>query len=208
MVNLESITVDTDNSALIVVDLQKDFCASEQGCAYFERQLIENRDGLTPIQKMIDNYLMPFIDKARKSNLHIVYIQSIYKEGQFQDMPKLCLEGTRGWELYKVNPDSQGQREIVIHKDAHNPFNNGNGLENFLNENNINTLLISGVTTDNCVSATTYVSLGRGYRPIVLADCVATAGYKIVTAHKQKLAEFAAHPDIGLVNSADVHFKA
>ena len=125
MVNLESITLDPNKSALIVVDIQKDFCASEPEYAYFERQIRENRDDLTSIQNMVDNYLLPFIDRARKSSLHIVYIQSRYKEGQFQDMPKLCLEGTNGWGLYKVNPDSQNQREAIIHKDAHNPFNNG-----------------------------------------------------------------------------------
>ena len=193
MVSLESISVNPRRTALVVVDVQNDFCLDEAGCAYSDRQVKENRDDLTPIQDTIDNYLMPFIKIARKNNLYTAYIQATYERGQFEDMPDLCVEGTKGWEFYKVAPENS--LEKVFRKNKYNAFEE-NELDGFLRENNINTTIISGVTTDNCVGKTTYGSFEKGFTTILLADCVLTAGYKIETAHKQKLEEFAKHPQI------------
>ena len=207
MVLLDKLQVDPDKTALMVVDVQNDFCLREPGFAYFDRQEKAGREDLKPIEDTIDRYLIPFIARSRESDLYIVYLQSAYEQGQFPDMPNLCIEGTRGWELFKVGPNPRNPREKVLIKDAHDPFTGENSLENFLHGDGLDILIISGVTTDNCVSAATYVSLGRGYKPVVLADCVSTAGYKSETAHKQKLQEFASHGSIILTNSENISFK-
>lgn len=43
-----------------------------------------------------------------------------------------------------------------------------------MQEKHINTVLISGVTTENCVRVTAIDSVKRGFKTILLKDCVGT----------------------------------
>ncbi len=208
MVLLDSITLSSADSALLVVDVQKDFAVTRQGFAFFDRQENKKRDDISQIQEAITQRIIPLIERARKARVHIIYIQANYFEGQFPDMPKLCIKGTEGWELYLVAPQEGNPLEKIIPKYSHDPFGGGNGLEDFLKGNNICNLAMAGGSTDGCINTAAYLSLGRGFQPIVLSDCVYTAGYKWNTVRLQKLREFEAHPDIRVVDSDGIQFQA
>src|SRR3989338_2119478 len=203
MVLLDSVVMNPVQTAVIVIDVQNDFCLDEPGNSYFDRQVREVRDDLAPMQAMVVHHLIPFIERVRTAGGPIVYIQSCYHEGQYADMPHLCLEGTQGWELY-LHPQTGNER--VVRKHVYNTFEDTE-LENHLIDRQINSLLIGGFTTDRCIRETAYASLRKGFTSVVMRDCVSTAGYKLATAHPHALHEFAAHESIRLIDSINIEFR-
>ncbi len=63
--------------------------------------------------------------------------------------------------------------EIVIDKPGKNAFY-ATGLKQVLRDHAIRNLLVTGVTTDVCCSATVIAANDHGYNAIVLSDCVAS----------------------------------
>ncbi|MCP4724822.1 MAG: cysteine hydrolase [bacterium] len=65
--------------------------------------------------------------------------------------------------------------EPVFKKSVHSAFI-GTGLESYLHENEIDTLVIAGFTTDQCVSTTTRMAGNLGFDVYLIADAAATFG--------------------------------
>ena len=189
--------------ALLVVDVQNDFCLAQPGFAYYDRQAMEKRDDLSPIVDTFDKGISPLIEQSRKLGLQVIFVKSAYGEGQFADMSRLCIPGTEGSDFYMVKPLNH---EKVFEKHGHNPFESNQELGQHLNKNGSSTILVAGFTTDNCISRTAYGALYFSITPIVLGDCVSTAGYKREDWHIKKLREFEEHRFIGLLNSSNLEF--
>ena len=198
MVLLESLVADS-KTLLLVIDIQKDFCAWGSGYAYYER----NHHDVIALQDMVDNNLFPFIKEAQE-HIKVAYIQSSYRHNQFPEMPNLCIPHTPGWEFYAITPNEENG-EVVLTKHSHDPFNGS--LGKYLEESEFSTILIAGVTTDRCIRQAAHAVAKTKYLPIVIKDCVSTAGYKLHTAHEKTLKEFEAHSSIGLIESTKVKFS-
>lgn len=78
--------------------------------------------------------------------------------------------------------------ELVIRKQFASAFF-GTPLNSALNRLNVDTLVISGVSTSGCVRATAVDALQYGYRPVVVAEAV---GDRSAAAHDQSLYDLAA----------------
>lgn len=55
----------------------------------------------------------------------------------------------------------------------------GSNLEQILNENNIETIYVSGFTTDHCVKETMNSLLKKGYKCILITDCTAARNKRL-----------------------------
>ena len=185
--NLPFINFPSQNTALLVIDVQNDFCQRGEKFAYGRREIEKNRDDLAPIQYMVNKNLVKLIEKARQNNVNIVFIQAEYKENQFKDMPKLCIKGSEGWKFYKVKPELE-KGEKVFSKNKYDAFKN-QLLKEYLLSKSIKYILIAGVTTDNCIKAAFDSNLVK-VKKYVIGDCVSTAGYKLLTSHIDTLKHF------------------
>ena len=183
LTTLES-KVDPSHTALIVVDVQNDFCAN--GGAF-------GKDGwdLSMIQATVPK-IVSFIQKAREVNLTIIYIQSIYYTENnwylsdvFLERAKrkgigshikypLCEKDSWGAEFYGGIKPLPG--EIVVNKHRYCAFIETN-LDLILRNKGIRTMIMSGVTTDCCVETTAKVGFMKDYYIVFPKDLTATFFY-------------------------------
>src|SRR4051812_7165183 len=84
------------------------------------------------------------------------------------------VDGTAGVEIYPELMPAPG--EHVIKKHRYSGFF-GTDLDIILREWGIDTVIISGTTTENCCLATARDALFRNYRVVFLADATATYDY-------------------------------
>lgn len=147
------------NTCLLVIDMQNDFLAPE---GYYG-----TKKDISPMIKAKEN-LGSFIKKAF-GKIPIIFIQAEYGPQQFGAGKFICLKDSWG---QKIVFDKKYATKI-IKKHLHSAFSNI-GLKTYLQEKKIDTLLISGVTTENCVRATTLDSVKNGFKTILLEDCVGT----------------------------------
>jgi nicotinamidase/pyrazinamidase len=156
-----------DKAALIVVDVQRDFCEGGALAAADTLSL------LNPLEK--------FIEAARRANAVIVYTKDWHPgdhrsfRTQGGPWPVHCVAGSTGVELM---PPLQAQEdEIVVHKgiQAEGPGYSGfelTGLENRLKELDVKRVGVSGIATEYCVRATALDALQHGLQVTVLTDLI------------------------------------
>lgn len=98
------------------------------------------------------------------------------------------VDGTKGIEIYDEIAPKPG--EIVVKKHRYSGFY-GTDLDIILRGWGIDTVIVSGVTTENCCHATARDALFRDYKVVFLSDATGTFDY----------------PDVGqgAMSAADVH---
>ncbi len=100
--------------------------------------------------------------------------------GLFQDLhPPIAnrdalVDGTPGADIYPELAPAPG--EHVIKKHRYSGFF-GTDLDIILREWGVDTVIISGTTTENCCHATARDAMFRNYRVVFLADATATYDY-------------------------------
>jgi ureidoacrylate peracid hydrolase len=194
------VQIDNQTSALLVIDIQKDFCDPDFACGKSGRDL-------GPIHDMVAKRLLPFLQQTRAASILTVYLAAQYPMGKFSvdGLAELCLEGSPGAELYLIQPDANSTRERIFFKSELNAFSNPE-LHSCLAGERIEQILITGVATDKCVRATVLAARSMGYRVIVLSDLVA-AGTHRRREHDETLGYLAAQPGIGVLSSAEIRFE-
>jgi len=191
--------VDPAHAALVVVDVQNDFCA-EGG--FFHRA----GNDLANIQRAVPP-LARLLDQARRAGVFVVFIQAIYDPQVLSapmrernrrrklELPR-CLTGTWGADFYVVRPQPG---EPVVTKHRYSAFA-GTELEQVLRRRGVRSLLLTGVSTDTCVESTARYGYFMDFYVTLVADC---CGALSEADHRGTLAradrDFAA-----VVTSADV----
>lgn len=159
-------------TALLIIDIQFDFCSPQGVSAKYG-------GGLTHMKKMLPR-LKSFHKEIGKMGIPIFFTQYLNRKKNvpvniklLHDLSKLfpiCVEGTKGAEIYYLTPTS---KDRIIKKQYYDAFS-GTDLLDQLKKRHIETLLITGVWTDMCVDATAKRSFGEGFNIIVLSDLVST----------------------------------
>jgi nicotinamidase-related amidase len=164
--------IDPKKTAMIVVDMQNDFVAS--GAA------LE-----TPAARQIVPRLAKALRICRETGIKIIYTAHVHRSdgcdmGLFDDMhPPIAnrhalVDGTPGVEIY---PElAPAPSEHVIKKHRYSGFF-GTDLDIILREWGVDTVIISGTTTENCCQATARDAMFRNYRVVFLSDATATYDY-------------------------------
>ena len=160
------------NAALVVVDVQNDFCHDEGAFARMGRDV-------TPIRAMVPR-LQALIDAARQAEVPVIFLAFTQSDGTESDVLveqrsrgraglPYCREGTFGAELYEVSPKPG---EPVIPKYRYSGFI-GTQLDTILRSTGRRTLVMTGIATNGCVEATARDGFMHDYYIVLVDDCCA-----------------------------------
>jgi len=165
-------SIDSTKTALIVVDMQNDFVAPG-----------------APLETPAGRTMLPNLKRAigfcREQGIPVIYTAHAHRRdgcdmGRFADLwPPIrtrtgLVDGEPGIEIYpEIAPQAD---EIVIKKHRYSAFY-GTDLEIILRGRGVETVIITGVTTENCCHATARDALFRDYKVVFLSDATATFDY-------------------------------
>ncbi|HXC14052.1 MAG TPA: isochorismatase family cysteine hydrolase [Stellaceae bacterium] len=165
-------TIDPAKTAMIVVDMQNDFVASG-----------------APIEVAAARAMVPKLAEAlkvcRDAGIRVIYTAHVHRRdgcdmGLFDDLHPVIasrdalVDGTPGVDIYSELAPAPG--EHVIKKHRYSAFF-GTDLDIILREWGVDTVIISGTTTENCCHATARDAMFRNYRVVFLSDATATFDY-------------------------------
>ena len=144
--------------ALIVVDMQKDFCY-KNGSLYIE--------GVEKIFKPTKEVI-----EAARSRMPVIFTQDWHREDdvEFKIWPKHCIMNTWGAEI--IDELSAKKNDYYIKKRRYSAFF-GTDLDLLLRELEVKKIYACGVVTNICVLHTVGDAVLRGYKVAVIKDCTA-----------------------------------
>jgi ureidoacrylate peracid hydrolase len=157
-----------DWAALLVIDVQNDFC-HEKGAV--------SRLGfdMAPVRRAVRT-LSGFLKAARQVEVPIIFIAT--EHGEWTNSTawmtrgprrggEVCAVGSWGAEFYQVTP-VPGDRIIVKHR--YSGFV-GTELEVLLRARDRRSVLMTGVSTNVCVESTARDACMRDYHVVMIEDC-------------------------------------
>lgn len=163
--------IDPAKAAMIVVDMQNDFVAAG---APME----------TPAARAMVPKLAQALKICRDAGVRVIYTAHVHRRdgcdmGLFAMHPPIAnrdalVDGTPGVEIYPELAPTLG--EHVIKKHRYSGFF-GTDLNIILREWGVDTVIISGTTTENCCHATARDAMFRNYKVVFLSDATATYDY-------------------------------
>ncbi|HEY5057524.1 MAG TPA: isochorismatase family cysteine hydrolase [Gaiellaceae bacterium] len=174
--------VDPAHAALVVVDMQRDFCVP--GGA-FDKLGID----ISMYPPMIPR-LARLIEGARAAGVTVIYIQMTTLPGRAIESPaqirfnlRLHTAANGGEPLRYAEDGSTGQAvipelaphdgELTVKKYRSSGFW-GTNLDMLLRSNGIVSLVVTGCTTEGCVESTARDALFNDYYVVIAEDCVAS----------------------------------
>ncbi|MCL5961682.1 MAG: cysteine hydrolase [Chloroflexi bacterium] len=196
LASLES-QVDPKHTAVIVVDVQNDYCAG--GGALHLRG-----NDVSLAQEMVPR-LGVLLEEARRVGTRIIWVKMLNLEWTASAVRRACLAmtnrttisscqaGTWGQDYYELRP---APGDIEISKYRYSAFI-GTNLDLILRSLQIKTLIMTGVATNVCVESTARDGYMMDYYVVFLDDC--TAAFK-PEAHQATLDNMAEY--FGIVTSS------
>ncbi len=166
----------TKDSALLIVDVQNDFCPGG-------KLPVSNGDEVVPVINKVTKYARRF---ARCLTIYASLDYHPRKTSHFDKWPRHCVKGTKGAELH---PDLDVSGAIFVlkgtakDKDDYSDFDghtmpNSMTLEYSLRNKGIKRLFVGGLATDYCVKFTVLDALKLGFEVYVLEDAIRAVNVK------------------------------
>jgi biuret amidohydrolase len=163
--------IDPSTTALIVVDMQNDFVAAG-----------------APMESRAGREMVPRLNQAlaccREQGIPVIYTAHVHRaggadQGLLAHAPAICrgealVVGSSGAAIFPEVAPRDG--EIVISKHRFSAFY-GTDLEIILRGLGVTTVVITGVTTENCCHATARDAFFRDFQVVFLSDATGTGDY-------------------------------
>jgi biuret amidohydrolase len=176
------------NTALIIIDMQTDFCGEGGYIDGLGYDLTNARATIEPIRKVLERF--------RKGSYHVIHTREGHRP-DLSDLPankrwrsrvlqnggpgqpgigdpgpcgRVLVRGEAGWEIIPELAPLAG--EPIIDKPGKGSFC-ATDLDMLLRQNGIRNIVLTGLTTDVCVHTTMREANDRGYECLILGDCCA-----------------------------------
>jgi ureidoacrylate peracid hydrolase len=157
-------------SALIVIDVQNDFCHPEGA---FGKWGVD----FSFVQAVMPR-LSKFLDTVREAGLPVIFVRTHHSAwtnspswlGRLSDFAQrvpICKPNTWGAELYRIEPQAE---EFIVTKHRYSGFV-GTDLDLVLRSRGIRTIMVAGFTSNVCVETTARDACNRDYYVIFVDDC-------------------------------------
>ena len=190
--------LDRARSALIVIDVQNDFCHPSGVQGVRGRDLTQMVDVVAKLEGLIDG--------AREYGVPVVFVQTVHDENTDtpnwlarngdEVRPQSCLPESWGAQFFQITPIFD---EKIVTKHRYSAFH-GTDLELHLTEIGRDSLLFAGVSTAVCVETSLRDAVCRDFLATLVNDCCSayddTAHERSVAAVQQGFGSVASSQEI------------